>query len=693
MTPFERLHPALRYHIVNSLGWPELRPTQRDAIEPILAGQDVLLLAPTAGGKTEAAVLPVLSRVASEGWRGLSVIYVCPLKALINNIAPRLQLYASFLGMRAAVWHGDVSAAARRRITNDAPELLLTTPESLEAMLISVRLDHVGLLGAVRTVIVDELHAFAGDDRGWHLKFLLARLEHLVGHPVQRIGLSATVGNPEDLLAWLAPGRGGQVIGPAHPPTSGDVTVDYVGSVSNAITVISRLHRGERRLVFADSRSRVEEIAGGLMRLGVRTFVSHASLSADERRRAEAAFTQEPDCVIVATSTLELGLDVGDLDRVVQVGSPATVASFLQRMGRTGRRPGALRNCLFLTTDDEEFLTALAICTLWQEGFVEDVVAPALPAHLYAQQVMALTLQEGGMTRRDLGAWLGNAIDCVPPDTRDAVLAHMMSTGILAEDAGVLGLGARGEREFGRRYFSDLVVAFSSPMVLTVRHGIVDLGTVQPASLARRPGDAAPILLLGGRSWKVVGVNWAKRLVDVVAAQSGGRSRWLGGGRPLSFDICKAQEQIVAGRTPGCTLSNRAKEHLDTLRDDMQFLDGHRTTVTSNGVDRTVIWLFAGGSCSLSIANALRSGGFLVSRSDQVSVVVRSGDIAAVTEALAAIEPSSAVPDVPEDLQQALKFGLCLPQWVGEAVLRARMAVPQTVSAVLTRGQRQVLIS
>jgi ATP-dependent Lhr-like helicase len=417
VTPSDDLHAALRYHVVNTLGWTDLHPTQREAIEPIQAGQNVLLLAPTAGGETEAAIFPLLSRMASEGWRGLSTLYVCPLKALLNNLEPRLQRYASFVGLRAAVWHGDIGSAARRRIVRDPPEVLLTTPESLEAILISANIDHKSLLGGVRTLVVDELHAFAGDDRGWHLLFLISRLEQLANHQIQRIGLSATVGNPESLLAWLTCGRGGRVIGPAAPPSDGDVTVDFVGSVANAITILSRLHRGERRLIFADSRSRVEVIAGGLRAAGVRTFVSHASLSVDERRQAELAFVSESDCVIVATSTLELGLDVGDLDRVVQVGAPPSVASFLQRMGRTGRRPGTIRNCLFLTTTDEELLAALAITLLWREGSIEAVIAPALPAHIFAQQVMALVLQEGGITRPDLERWLGESIISVPTET------------------------------------------------------------------------------------------------------------------------------------------------------------------------------------------------------------------------------------------------------------------------------------
>lgn len=691
MTSFDALHPALRYHVVNTLGWSGLRPTQAEAIGPVLAGRDVLLLAPTAGGKTEAAVWPMLSRIAGAGWRGLSALYVCPLKALLNNLEPRVQRYASFVGLRVGLWHGDVGDVARRRILRDPPEVLLTTPESLEAVLISARTDHRALLGGVRAVVVDELHAFAGDDRGWHLRYLLARLEHLRGGPIQRIGLSATVGNPADLLEWLAPGRGGAVVGSSRPSPDGDVLADWVGSVPNAVTVLSRLHRGERRLIFADSRSRVEEIAGGLRAAGVRTFVSHASLSADERRQAEAAFASEPDCAIVATSTLELGLDVGDLDRVVQVGAPSSVSSFLQRMGRTGRRPGASRNLLFLATDEHEFLAALAIATLWREGFVDPVRPPALPAHIHAQQVMALVLQQGGTTRPDLDAWLGDTAAAVPEATRGAVLRHMLAQGVLAEDAGVIGFAERGEREFGRRHFGDLVAAFSGPLLLGVWHGSTELGTVHPASLARRAGEGAPVLLLGGRNWAVRDVDWRRRRVSVLPAAGGGRSRWLGAGRALPASICGAAERIVAGLAPACRLSRRADERLGRLRDDLPFVDAETLPIVAGAGRGVVVWLFAGGLASASVARALAEAGFHVPRWDDLSVTVDAAEARAVGRALRGFDPTRAHPDLPEDLQSALKFGLCLPPAVSEAVLIARSSVPDAVDALLQRRHRIVV--
>src|SRR5688572_29151196 len=163
-----------------------------------------MILAPTAGGKTEAAFFPVLSRLLSENWSGLSVLYICPIKALLNNLDVRLERYCSLLGRRSALWHGDVTTAARRQILRQSPDCLLTTPESLESMLVSPNVESHRFFGGLQVVIVDEIHAFAGDDRGWHLLAVLERITRLAGKELQRIGLSATVGNPDALNNWLA---------------------------------------------------------------------------------------------------------------------------------------------------------------------------------------------------------------------------------------------------------------------------------------------------------------------------------------------------------------------------------------------------------------------------------------------------------------------------------------------------------
>ena len=408
---------------MNSLGWRQLRPLQDAAIESVLAGQHVVLVAPTAGGKTEAAVLPLLSRMLEEGWLGLSVLYVCPLRALLNNLHVRLERYAGLLGRRAALWHGDSLQPERDRLLSDPPDILLTTPESLESMLVSRRVNHPRWFADVRAVVIDEAHDFAGDDRGWHLLAVLQRITRLAGREVQRVALSATVGNPEDLLCLLtrtcsAPAA--VVSPPAEPGFADEVTVDYVGSLPNAAIVISRLHRGEKRLAFVDSRARSEQLAFDLRERGVTTFVSHGSLSSAERRAAETAFVEARDCVIVATSTLELGIDVGDLDRMIQVDAPPTVASFLQRLGRTGRRPGIAGSALLLASGEDALLRTLAVLLAWSRGYVEPVTPPPWPLHLVAQQLLALTLQESGVGRQLWTEWLGTPF-VLGEDARAAV--------------------------------------------------------------------------------------------------------------------------------------------------------------------------------------------------------------------------------------------------------------------------------
>jgi len=344
----------------------------------------------------------------------LSVLYICPIKALLNNLESRLRAYGALVGRRVDLWHGDVGASRRRAIMRERPDLLLTTPESMEVMLVSSRSEPGALFRDLQAVVVDELHAFAGDDRGWHLLAVLERVRRLAGREIQRLGLSATIGNPEALLEWLAPApnRPRRVIAAAgEGASSACAHLDYVGSVRNAAKVVAALHRGEKRLVFCDSRTRVEALAAELRQAGTETFVSHSSLGLDERRRSEAAFSQSHDCVIVATSTLELGIDVGDLDRVVQIDAPATVASFLQRLGRTGRRPGAVRNCLFLATSDDGFLRASGLLRLWHDGYVEPIVPPPEPFHIFAQQLLALALQEGRIGRATWREWLDDGRD------------------------------------------------------------------------------------------------------------------------------------------------------------------------------------------------------------------------------------------------------------------------------------------
>jgi ATP-dependent Lhr-like helicase len=608
VSEFEQLHPSLQYHIVNSLGWSTLRPTQLAAIGPIHAGTHCLLLAPTAGGKTEAAVIPILSRMLTESWDRASVLYVCPIKALLNNLEPRLSHYAGLVGRRVEVWHGDVSQSRKNRAMRDAPDILLTTPESIEAMLISTRVERDAWFGNLRAVIVDELHAFAGDDRGWHLRSILHRLDQYAAKPLQRVGLSATVSNPEALLAWLGPMGPRQVVGSASVSTDADVTIDHVESLDNAATVIARLHRGEKRLVFCDSRSSAEQLSSMLRAQEVRTFVSHASLSLSERLQAEAAFSQEKDCVIVATSTLELGIDVGDLDRVIQIDSPSSVSSFLQRMGRSGRRAGSRRSCLFLTTNDNAFLLSLGVTQKWSEGWVEPAVPPGEPWHILAQQAMVITLERGELPTNELVLLLHGSFPELPSVDVELLVEHMVAQEFLDRAEGLIRVGPETERSYARGHYRDLLASFSGSPLLTGRHGANEVGFIDPMVLTGNQDER--LLLLGGRSWRVNEVDWSKRIVWLEPAASGGKARWMGSARSLGREVCQGVRTVLAnGVSPIITLSRRAQLALQALAEEIPVPSGTHFAVSRADSTPIYTWTFAGTRANRTLARAASAGG------------------------------------------------------------------------------------
>jgi len=670
VSPFDQLHPSLQYHIVNSLGWSTLRPTQLEAIEPIHAGRHCLLLAPTAGGKTEAAAIPVLSRMLNEDWPATSVLYVCPIKALLNNLEARLTHYAGLVGRRVEVWHGDVSQSRKQRALRDAPDILLTTPESIEGMLISTRVSRQDWFGQLRAVIVDELHAFAADDRGWHLRAVLHRLQQYVPHELQRIGLSATVSNPVELLDWLAPTGRKQVVGSASVSTDADVTIDHVGSLDNAATVIHRLHRGEKRLVFCDSRAIAEKLGSSLRGLGVRTFVSHASLSPSERKVAEAAFAEEKDCVIVATSTLELGIDVGDLDRVIQIEAPSTVSSFLQRMGRTGRRAGGRRNCLFLTISDHDFLVVLGLAEKWHQQWVEAAVPSPQPWPLIAQQVLASTLERGSWPRAELTALLVGAFPDVATDDLRALLDHLVAEEFLALDGDLLQIGPATEREYGRGHYRDLLASFSGAPQLVGRHGSAEIGYIDPTVLLTGEKKDG-LILLAGRSWKVLDIEWSKRLVWLEPAKSGGSARWTGGTRVLGPEVCEASRKVlIEGAVAGVTLSRRAIAQLEVLQDEIPAGSAEHAIVRlPSGAARW--WTFAGTVANRLYGRALAAQG-AVKRSDGLGINfgILAADAALPVLDEVVVELSDA--EI-EQLAEGVKFASCLPQQLLRRVLMARV--------------------
>jgi len=600
LTAFARFPPRLQEAIVSRLGWTSLRPVQELAGEAILDGKNAVVLAPTAGGKTEASMFPALANLVERQPEGVGVIYIAPIKALLNNQEERLGTYAEMVGLRRFVWHGDVSDKQKRKFVKEPAEILMTTPESLEVMLVSQRSPVPKLFADLRMVVIDEVHALAGTDRGAHLMSVLERLFVATENDVQRLGLSATVGNPPEILRWLAgtSKREGVVVDPPKVPGRRELRISLHDSVAGVASDAATRAAGKKSLFFCQSRALTETVADRMRGRGTDVFVHHSSVSLEERRAAEERFNHGSDACIVCTSTLELGIDVGDLDLVLQANAPSTVSSFLQRMGRTGRREGTTANTTFLCDDPDATLQAVALVELAREGWVERVPVQTRCWPVLVHQLLAMTLQWGAISPERCWEHLSRVPDFsgISRDEFNQVVEHMKRDEFLFESGGLLSMGQRAERVFGRKNFMELYAVFSSPVLYSVTTGPGrDLGSLEQGFVDRLVEQMSSFLL-AGRAWTVDKVNHEDRVVAVREAPAGVKPSW-GGYIPsmLGFELCQRIEKLLTEDTEYPYVDAPTAQYLRAQRDDLGELlrrPGAALQVEP-GVARW--WTFAGG--------------------------------------------------------------------------------------------------
>jgi ATP-dependent Lhr-like helicase len=606
--------PRLQQEVVARLGWSSLRPVQEAAGQALLDGSNAVVLAPTAGGKTEAAVFPVLSRLIEDPPDRVGAVYMAPLRALLNNQAERLGLYTEMVGLRRFMWHGDVSDHQRRQFLREPAELLMTTPESLEVLFLSRRVQPALLFGDLRAIVVDEIHAMAGTDRGAHLMSVLERLVRLSRHDVQRVGLSATVGNPGTIVEWLqgTSRRSATVIDPPRPPQRRRILIVHRPEIGTLAQAAARVARGTKSLFFCQSRATTEAVAESMHRAGIQVFVHHSSVSREERALAEEHFHHGSDACIVCTSTLELGIDVGDLDRVLQADAPDTVSSFLQRMGRTGRRAGQVANTTFFCETSDSVLQATALVELAKAGWVEDIEIKdrCWPALLH--QLLAMSLASDGMAPE--GAW---AHLSVVPDFRgihraefDRLVAWMLREQSLVLTAGRLVLGPVAEKRFGRRNFAEFYAVFSSPQTYTVRTQAGQPLSSLSQGFVDRLVDGVSCFPLGGRPWAVLRVQHEDRRVLVEAAPRGREPTW-GGFLPqfLSDKVCGKILEVLTSREAYDYLTPEAAQLVEHQRRAFAGILEPGRGGFEFDTDEARWWTFADGRINGTLRSALEAVG------------------------------------------------------------------------------------
>jgi ATP-dependent Lhr-like helicase len=609
MSVFSRFPERLQQAIAN-LGFTSLRDVQELAGAAILDGKNAVVLAPTAGGKTEASMFPIIAGLMEAPPSAVGALYVAPIKALLNNQEVRLGQYTEMVGLRRFVWHGDAAKSQKTSFVREPAELLMTTPESLEVMLMSPKVPANRLFADLRYVVIDEIHAFAGTDRGAHLMSVIERLAMLSTHDLQRIGLSATVGNPEQIGRWLAgtSNRESVVIDPPKPNAKRLIKIELREDVDDFAREAAREGKGKKSLFFCQSRALTEAVADKMRDDEIEVFVHHGSVSKEERYAAEERFARGTNACIVATSTLELGIDVGGLDLTFQANAPSTVSSFLQRMGRTGRREGTVANMTFLCENAVTVVQSAALVLLASRRWVESVKDETRAWPVLVHQILALINQHGGISAERCWQVLTRVPDFrgISHDEYLELVEHMKTTEFLFEAGGLLSMGRAAEKAFGKKNFLELYAVFSSPVLYKVQtEAKRDLGSLEQTFVDRLV-DEMSTFLLGGHAWMVVAVNHEERVVRVRPAPRGKKPSW-GGFVPqfLGLEVCQAMKGVLTSDDDYPFLDERAKASLAEWRGDLgQLL---RRKVDAMQFDGTTLtwWTFAGGRINQTLKYAL----------------------------------------------------------------------------------------
>jgi len=586
---FEALHPKIQRWIWRQ-GWEALRPTQETAIPALLSGdRDVIIAAATAGGKTEAAFLPILSRLlpTSSGIQceGLT-IYIAPLKALINDQYRRLELMTEDLEIPVVPWHGDIAQKQKHSFLKAPNGVLLITPESLEAIFVNHGHRVPSLFDNLRYLIVDELHSFIGVERGMQLQSLMHRIELVIHRRVPRVGLSATLGDMGLAAEYLRPGSSArvktivstedsgelklQIRGYHHAPPAlsskeaeareelgenvelGDV---LQGDILDIAQHLFHTLRGTNNLVFANSRRNVEIYADLLrrecerLRVPIEFFPHHGSLSKELREHVETGLkAQTKPLTAVGTSTLEMGIDIGSVTSIAQIGPPHQVASMRQRLGRSGRRGEAAVLRIYIQEpeiDDKTTIPdrlrpalfqAVAMTELMLARWTEPPRINALHLSTLIQQILSVIAQHGGATAQSLWNTLCNnaPFAAVGQDDFVALLKQMGQSGLLTQSHdGTLLHGETGERIVNHYSF---YTAFTTPEEFSLAVEGKIIGTLP----IDRPLAEGSYLIFAGRRWRVLRVDMEHKRVDLARA-TGGRAPAFGGTPGLVHDVVRAE--------------------------------------------------------------------------------------------------------------------------------------------------------
>ena len=557
MRAFDRYAPFVQEYIYQN-HWENLRSIQVAAADAIFnTDENVLLTASTASGKTEAAFFPVITLFSEDMPSSVGCIYIGPLKALINDQFSRLNDLCAEADIPVWHWHGDVAQSHKAKLMRHPSGILQITPESLEALLLHKHAAIAKLFGDLRFVVIDEVHSLLRGDRGGQTLCLIERLSRIAGVNPRRIGLSATIGDPEGTGEFLSLGTGRKTIIPKIDakgskwrlsmehfyvkdaqaaedkqipdalPVLEEKTDDAPANADPGIGYIFEHTRGKKCLVFVNSREECEMVTTTLRHYCElnhepdRFLVHHGNLSASYRETAEGIMKDDSQYMTtVTTATLELGIDIGRLERAFQIDAPWTVSSFLQRMGRTGRRELPPEMWFVIREDEPEvramlpttipwkLLQGIALVQLYlEERWVEPPRLDRLPFSLLYHQTMSTLASCGEMSPRALADRVLRLhyFHRIPQEDYRVLLRHLIATDHIQQtEQGGLIVGLAGERVINSFKFYGV---FQESEEYTVRSESQELGTVVS------PPPVGEKLAIAGHVWQVLDVDHKRRLI------------------------------------------------------------------------------------------------------------------------------------------------------------------------------------
>lgn len=541
------LNRNLLHFLSNNLGWNELNSIQKKAIPTVLSGKDTLILAPTASGKTEAALIPIFSEILNNHLEPVSVLYVSPLKALINDMHNRIEKWGNHFGLTATKWHGDVSKYQKDKFTKNPTDFLCTTPESLEVILMNrTSGEKERVFQNIKYILIDEIHYFADSDRGIQLNSILNRISKYTPN-ASIIGLSATVGNPNLIAEWINPNKPAEIV----IDESGRKLQYKVFSLPEfALSRVLSELKDKKVLVFANSRRTAELSYYTLKKdIGIKNiFIHHGSINKETREENEDKFKAVKNGFMVATTTLELGIDIGDIDVVVQLSAPSQATSFSQRIGRSGRRSKVQRTILI--SQGFNLLMSLAELVLHHESKVEEIKISKKSTDILFHQILSVVFEKGNPHYKELYEELCGcyAFSGITLDNYVTLLKEMRKHGLIDIKNNLVTLGYDFEKEFGKANYKNFYAVFSPSFEYTILEGNKEIGTLDIAyAIDLRAGDQ---FNLAGKLWKVNSINHERYIVHVSkeVLTKAKIPNWNSGGAAVSPLIANKIYEILQGK-------------------------------------------------------------------------------------------------------------------------------------------------